>query len=143
MDREQLVADLKRDEGWEPSAYQDTLGYWTIGYGFLIDERKGGEIPESIGEMWLTHNVDMLARSVRAVLPWFDDQPESVQRALCNMAYQMGVGGMKGFTKTLRLIEQGRYYEAADEALDSAWAAQTPNRAQRVARLIKSGAIYG
>jgi lysozyme len=143
MDREQLIEDLKRDEGWEPSAYQDTLGYWTIGYGFLIDERKGGKIPESIGEMWLTHNVETLIRSVRAVLPWFDDQPEPVKLALCNMAYQLGVSGLKGFTKTLDLIRQGRYREAGDEALNSNWAEQTPDRAQRMARLIRSGAIYG
>ena len=39
-----LIKDLKRDEGWVPHAYKDSLGFWTIGYGFLIDEKRGGEL---------------------------------------------------------------------------------------------------
>lgn len=140
MDRAQLVEDLKHDEGWEPYPYRDTEGYLTIGYGFLVDPNKPPGMPRSIGEIWLTHNVDQLYRAVRLSLPWFDSAPEPVQRALCNMAYQLGVSGLLGFKKTLLLIERGRYYEAADEALDSLWAKQTPNRARRVAGLIRSAA---
>ena len=50
-----LIEDLKSDEGWRPSAYSDSLGYLTIGYGFLIDERKGGEVPREIAEQWLVY----------------------------------------------------------------------------------------
>lgn len=35
-----LKKQLIRDEGDVPYAYQDSLGYWTIGAGFLIDKRK-------------------------------------------------------------------------------------------------------
>jgi lysozyme len=140
MDRARLVEDLKSDEGWRPYVYRDTEGFQTIGYGFLVDPDKPGGMPKSIGEMWLTHNVDQLYRAVRRVLPWFDDRPEPVQRALCNMAYQLGLSGLLGFKNTLLLIERGRYYEAADEALDSLWAKQTPGRAKRVAGLIRSAA---
>lgn len=143
MDRAQLVEDLKRDEGWRSSAYQDSEGYWTIGYGFLIDAEKGGELPKSIGEMWLTLLVDQVYQSTRRVIPGFDDQPEVVQRALCNMAYQMGLSGLMGFKKTISLIRQGRYYDAAAEALDSKWAKQTPNRANKVAHLIRLGNLHG
>ena len=140
MNRETLIEELKRDEGWRASAYKDTEGWTTIGYGFLIDERLNGQMPESIGEMWLTHNVQMLEKSLRLAFPWFDEQPDPVQRALANMAYQLGIGGLKGFKKTLSLIEAGRYYEAADEALNSKWAEQTPRRARRVSGMIRSGA---
>lgn len=143
IDRDRIAADLKQDEGWRASAYQDTEGYLTIGYGFLIDAAKGGELPLSIGEMWLTLLVDQTYQATRRVIPGFDEQPENVQRALCNMAYQLGISGLMGFKKTISLIRQGRYYEAADEAMDSKWAKQTPNRAERVARLIRLGNLHG
>ena len=37
-----LPAKLRREEGSRPHAYQDHLGFWTIGVGRLIDVRKGG-----------------------------------------------------------------------------------------------------
>ena len=45
MDREEkevtITADLKRSEGFVSNAYQDSEGFWTIGYGRLIDKRLG------------------------------------------------------------------------------------------------------
>lgn len=133
----QIAADLKQDEGWRPSAYADHLGYTTIGYGFLIDERKHGRIPREVADYWLDYEVnDRLAR-LDSALPWFADAPEQVQRALTNMAYQLGVSGLLRFTKTLAHIRAGEYEQAADEALRSRWADQTPIRAMRVAEWIR------
>lgn len=136
MNRDQIAADLKRDEGWRSAVYQDTEGYWTIGFGFLVDERKGGGLPKEIGEIWLNHNLDMLAASLRAALPKWEQYPAGIQRALANMAYQMGISGLLRFKKTLALIDEGRYIDAACESLNSEWARQTPNRARRVSEWI-------
>lgn len=139
MERGKLMTELKDDEGYVPHAYQDSEGFWTIGYGFLIDERKNAEIPKHIAELWLTHLVDKRCEQLLDRLPWIANHPEPVQRALANMAYQLGVSGVVGFKNTLKLISQGRYVEAAEEALNSKWAIQTPNRAKRVSEMIKSG----
>jgi len=137
----QVVAeDLKRDEGWVPHAYQDHLGYWTIGYGFLIDERKGGRLPKHIGNQWLQWEIEQRWRELTDAEPWLDDQPEDVQRALANMAYQLGVSGVLRFRKMLQALRDGNREKAAQEALDSLWAAQTPARAERVAELIRGRA---
>lgn len=37
-----------------PHAYQDSLGYWTIGVGFLIDGRKGGRLPDAVRDFVLS-----------------------------------------------------------------------------------------
>lgn len=132
-----LVDDLKRDEGWVPFAYQDHLGYWTIGYGFLIDERKDAELPEKIGEAWLLHAIMERWNRFLTLEPWAETQPEYVQRALGNMCYQLGVEGLRGFTNTLRLLREGKRNEAADNALLSKWAKQTPKRAKRVTDLMR------
>ncbi len=132
-----LIDDLKTDEGWEPSAYQDHLGYWTIGWGFLIDERKGGEIPKEIAEAWLTYAATKRWNELVARHLWLNDQPEDVQRALGNMVYQLGVGGVSNFKKMLAHLKDGNRVLAAEEALNSTWATQTPERAQRVAAHIR------
>jgi len=132
-----LVEDLKADEGWEPSAYKDHLGFWTIGFGFLIDERKGGELPRDIGELWLTQAATVRWQAFVAKAPWVLEQPEDVQRALGNMCYNLGINGVLGFKKMLAALQDGDRELAAVEALDSTWATQVPNRARRVTDLMR------
>ena len=134
---DQLLEDLKNDEGWCPHAYQDHLGYWTIGFGFLIDEEKGGEIPVEIAEQWLRYAAEKKWKQLLWMHAWVQDQPAHVQRALANMAYQLGVGGVSQFKKMLAALQEGDYEKAATEALDSRWAIQTPNRAKRVTDLMR------
>lgn len=132
-----ILDDLKRDEGWVPHAYQDHLGYWTIGIGFLIDVRKGGALPMPVAEHWLAYLLDRIEEQLDARLPWWREQPDDVQRALLNMAYQLGVNGLLNFKRALAALKAGDRAGAAREALDSTWAKQTPARAARVAALIK------
>lgn len=137
MDKQKLLSDLKDDEGFIPYAYQDSLGYWTIGYGTLIDKRGGG-IPEDVCSILLERHVDSAITQLNKSLPWLKDHSENVQLALGNMAYQLGVSGLLKFKTTLDLIRKKRYNEAADNALKSLWARQTPNRAKRVTDLLRS-----
>lgn len=139
QDIDRLISDLKRDEGWRASAYKDHLGFLTIGYGFLIDERRGGELPPRIAEAWLKHAAEIRWAQLTRLHPWLRDQPEDVQCALGNMAYQLGVAGVGKFKNMLAALEAGDRQHAAREALESTWAHQTPERAKRVAILIRGG----
>ena len=139
MNRDRLKFQLKHDEGWRASAYQDHLGFWTIGYGFLIDERRCGKLPARVAEFWLDHLLDKLTAELAVRVPCWDEQPEIVQEALANMAYQLGVNGLLKFKRMLRAVALRHYGEAARHALDSKWAEQTPNRARRVANMIRAG----
>ena len=120
-------------------AYQDHLGYWTIGVGHLIDQRKGGSIPVAISRQLLKLDVREKSEAVMRELPWTKTLDYVRFAALVNMAFQMGVEGLLGFTKMLLHVKHGRWQEAHDAALDSKWAEQTPKRAQRVARQILTG----
>lgn len=135
--REGLIEDLKSDEGYRPSVYRDTEGYWTLGYGFLVDEKRGGRIPKPIAEQWLLYAVNERWNELVGRIPWVMEQPEGVRRALGNMAYQLGVNGVLNFKNMLAALLDGDRELAAEEALDSKWAIQTPNRAYRVAGLIR------
>jgi len=56
------------------------------------------------------------------------------------MGFQLGVRGLLNFRRMWTALEQKDYAMAAEEALDSRWAEQTPNRAAEVAAWIADGA---
>src|SRR3546814_3364019 len=58
--------------------------------------------------------------------------------ALLSMAFQMGAAGLAGFKNSLKLVEQKRWAEAAANMMLSKWAKQTPERAARVTKMIRS-----
>ncbi|WP_376787674.1 hypothetical protein [Klebsiella aerogenes] len=65
---------------------------------------------------------------------------DEVRRAaLVNMVFQLGATGVLGFKKMLQYLNNREYSLAADEALDSKWAVQTPARAKRVTEVIRNG----
>lgn len=134
-----LIEQLKRHEGLVLNAYTDHLGFWTIGYGRLIDKRRGGGISEEEAEMLLRNDVARVTKEVERRLPWVRGLSDTRYQALCNMAFQMGVSGLLGFRNMLAAMEQGQFDRAAQEALDSRWAKQTPTRAAEVAKMIRSG----
>ena len=139
VDPQKITADLRRDEGVVPHAYQDSLGFWTIGIGRLIDKDKGGRLSDDEINYLLANDIRTHAKELEKALPWIAQLSEVRQRALLNMAFQLGVKGLLGFKNTLALIKAGKYAEAAENALKSTWAQQTPERARRIARMIELG----
>ncbi len=139
-----LVEQLKRDEGEKKKsgrhvAYQDHLGYLTLGYGRLIDERRGGGLSDAEAEYLLDNDIGACKQALQVRLPWFVSLSETRQAALINMAFQLGVNGLLQFKKTLSLIEKKEYHKASKEMMDSLWARQTPSRAMRVSRQLRTG----
>lgn len=132
-----IESQLRLDEGEVLHAYQDQLGYWTIGIGRLIDQRKGGGITHDEAAFLVHNDIQTRMTAVRAALPWFDTLSPPRQGVLLNMAFQLGIQGLLGFTNTLRLIHEDRYTEAAAAMLQSQWATQTPERAQRLAEQMR------
>lgn len=136
---DQITATLKTDEGLRLHAYQDHLGFWTIGYGRLIDQRRGGGISEAEAEYLLRNDVLRVTADLARRRPDFETLPENVQAALVNMGFQLGVPGLMQFRNMWAAIDRRDWDAAADHALDSRWADQTPNRARRVTDLMRKG----
>lgn len=130
---------IAREEGFRPYAYQDSLGYWTIGYGLMIDKRRGGGITRPEAEFLLRGRIDAIEAQIIDHLPWVSSLDEVRRAILISMAYQMGVWGLLGFQTTLRYIYDGLYTEAAGAMRLSKWYAQTPERAERMAKAMEVG----
>lgn len=137
--RAKLTEQLRRDEGEVLHAYEDHLGYLTIGIGRLIDRRKGGGISQEESAYLFGNDLNRILADVKQRIPWFDRLDEARQGVLVNMAFQMGVEGLLGFKNTLSMIERGDYDAAADGMLNSLWARQTPARARRLAIQMRTG----
>jgi lysozyme len=134
-----LKSQLLREEGSESCAYQDSLGFWTIGVGRLIDPKKGGGLSQDEIEYLLDNDIKKITEQVHKFLPWVSKLNEPRQAVLIGMAFQMGLRGLLQFKRTLGSIEDGHYSEAAAGMLDSTWAKQTPARAQRLAKQMETG----
>jgi lysozyme len=134
-----LKEQLKRDEGVVNHAYQDSLGFTTIGCGRLIDARRSGGLRDSEVDFLLNNDIEEKTAQVLAALPWASKLSEPRLGVLLNMAFQLGTRGILKFHRMLGSIEDGQYGEAAMEMLDSLWAQQTPERAKRLAKQMLTG----
>src|SRR3546814_6643626 len=61
---------LNREEGRIPHAYQDSVGYWTIGVGRLIDKRKGGRLTNVEIDMLLANDIADKTEEIRDWPAW-------------------------------------------------------------------------
>ena len=108
--------------------------FYTIGYGFRVDYL---ELDEDIAEMILQRKLDSLIERIELNLPFVKDLPESVRDVVIEMCYQMGLTGFMKFKKTIAFLRLGKFNEASVEMCDSKWFHQTPNRAKKLAKIVR------
>ena len=133
-----IVQLLRYQEGEVLHAYPDHLGYWTIGVGRLIDQRKGGGISQAESGLLLSNDILNKERDLDQHITWWRDLSPVRRMAIVSMCFQMGINGLLNFKETLEHWEKGDYENAAKSALDSRWAKQTPIRAKEIAEMIRS-----
>jgi lysozyme len=142
-ERAAVRAQLRVDEGFVSHAYQDSLGYWTIGIGRLIDKRKGGGITEDEAEMLLEHDLAKVEGELLGELPWVAGLDGVRKQVLANMAFNMGMPTLRTFRATLAAIKAGDYVKAADQMAVSKWHFQVGARAVRLEAMMRTGKTGG
>lgn len=133
----ELTRLLRGDEGEVLHAYQDHLGYWTIGVGRLIDKRKGGGISKAESAFLLSNDIAEIEGELDRRLPWWRQLSDARRAVLMVMAFQMGVDGLLGFKNTLAMVKAENFDGAARGMLASLWARQTPERAHRMSEQMR------
>jgi lysozyme len=134
MDLNLLTKELTLDEGLELKPYQCTANKVTIGIGRNLTDVG---ITEEEAEYLLGNDIREVISGLNMNFPWWKDMPETAQRGLANMAFNMGIPRLKGFKNMLKHLKEGKFPDAAAEALNSVWASQVGERSKRVARLIR------
>lgn len=133
---DQLIAD----EGKKPSAYQDKLGFWTVGIGTCIDARLGCGLTDDEQLYLLRNRVRDRILAINQRWPWTVELDEVRMGVLINMSYQMGVHGLADFKHFLDALQRRDYPAAKAAMLDSLWGkSQDVARATRLSIQVETG----
>ena len=136
MNYDILLEQLKDFEGLELKAYQCTAGKTTIGLGRNLDDYG---ITEEEAYYLAKNNIYELEDELDRAISWWSQLDDARQRALINLAYNVGTTTLLKFKKTLQYLEDGSYEEAAKEVLDSRWADQVGRRAIFISNVFLTG----
>ena len=125
-----LIERIGVNEGFRSKPYQCSEGVWTIGHGLTwLTEEESLHI--------LTGRISQLHLKLLDDLDWYKDMPPEIQGILIEMVYQIGYSGVMKFKKMIANMIDKDWKGAATEMLDSLWAKQTPNRANRLADIVR------
>ena len=135
-----LKARIKKHEGFRDVMYKDSLGFATIGYGHLIlptDNYVDGKqySKEDLDKVFDKDFQNALDNANKLMSGY--DLVDQAKEVICEMVFQLGIGGVSKFKNMWKALEEGDYYTASQEMLDSRWARQTPKRAEDLSNIMK------
>lgn len=138
VDRNAMVRQLRLHEGERLRPYRCTAGKLTIGVGRNLEDRG---ITTEESAMLLSNDISREERELLAALPWVAKLSEVRQRVLLDMSFNLGLQGLLAFKRTLAAIQAGQYQQAAGMMLESLWARQVGQRAQRLSQMMATGQV--
>lgn len=129
---------IRDEEGLRLKPYTDTAGRLTIGYGRNLTDVGISQLEASD---LLENDLTRAVNDVQQALPFFAMLDGVRQIVLVDMCFNMGIARLKTFVKMLAFVQAGKFFEAAQEMLNSQWADQVGARATRLASAMASGEI--
>lgn len=163
-DMKRLSDQVRKDEAFMASPYQDTEKLWTFAEGrclethpltgeewkYLLDRQLLCVVISPVGSDWLKIQ-ELLAierQLTRDYSDFWSKLNDARQNALIEMAYQMGVVKEEAFHDMITAIRAaiivdqitlGNWDLVERAGLASRWAQQTPNRARLIMRQLATG----
>ena len=138
-DLEKLEKIILQHEGIEKHAYNDSLGFVTIGIGKCIDRRRGAGLTEDECLYLLRNDIERCKEQL-SKYTWFTKQDEVRKDAIIELVFNLGISGFLKFKNTINMLACKDYVSASKALLDSKWAKQVgPNRSNNIADRIRLG----
>ena len=139
MDIEILKQQLIEDEGCKYEIYLDHLGYKTFGIGHLCkatepenDLEVGAEVSKDRVDECFLSDIDKVIEDCIILYDDFYTLPDEAQLIVANMMFNLGRPRLTNFVRMRKAVNEGNWQEAKLQMLDSKWARQVPNRAERL-----------
>ena len=139
MNKDKLIEELIKDEGYVYEIYLDHLGYPTFGVGHLVlekDEEYGKPVGTPVSEErikeCLSNDIEIVCNELNRNMEWWQDLNDTRQRVLANMAFNLGLPRLSKFVKFLKAVQDSDWEKASEEMMDSKWATQVGDRAKRL-----------
>lgn len=136
---DKLMQLISLHEGRCAHAYQDSLGFLTIGVGHLIDSRRGGKISEAAIDLLLDSDIRDVTNQIDLALPWAATLDPVRLAVLMDMCFNLGIVNLLGFKHFLISLQTRDYKIASEQMLQSKWAEQVKTRAIRLSKMIETG----
>ena len=136
IDHSRLIRQLRLHEGERLKPYRCTAGKLTIGVGRNLEDRG---ITAQEAAYLLSNDITSTQAALLKALPWVGTLDDVRQRVLIDMAFNMGLGTLLTFKRTLAAVQGGQYQQAAAMMLESRWAGQVGQRAQRLSQMMATG----
>jgi lysozyme len=135
MDIDALKKQLVLHEGMKLTPYRCTADKLTIGVGRNLDDMG---ITEKEAEFMLDTDILRCCDDLDRNISWWRDLSETRQRVLVDMVFNLGISRFMKFQNMIDALANGNYAGAAAEMLDSRWADQVGQRAQRLSRAMEN-----
>lgn len=144
MNFERLEKRIMLDEGFSPTAYIDTVGVPTIGFGstWLFGNKvtmSTSPIAMETAQIQLRADIYGAVISAHKIFPTLVQMDPVRQEVLVNMAYNLGSTRLRKFKKLRAAAESFDYTNMAREMVDSQWYTQVGGRGQRLVAAMKKG----
>ena len=134
----QLERDLDRDEGRRRKPYRDSVGKLTIGVGRNLTDVG---ITNSEAMLMLDNDIIRSMSDLDQQFLWWRDLNDVRQMVMVDMAFNLGIGGLSKFVRTMKAVERGDWDAAANGMLESKWAKQVKGRAVKLAKMMRTGEL--
>ncbi len=138
MSLEKLKSRIKKNEGYSNKAYKDQLGYYTIGYGHLIQKHETNYLKGIHKKKYLINifeiDFEKALRNYKNFL-YKKNHTKNERDLLVEMNFQLGLNSVLKFKRMLFYLNKNQKYMTCFEMMNSLWYKQTP---KRVENLIKN-----
>lgn len=122
-----MTSNLKQclidSEGKERFAYQDSLGYWSVGIGRCIDKRIGKGLSDQEINYLLDNDIAQCRKQLEG-FDWYLAQDDVRKEVLVELCFNLGLPKLLKFTNTLNCIAKKDYHGTVLNLLNSNWAKQ-------------------
>jgi len=138
MNIKKIADQLILHEGLRLKPYHCPAGKLTIGIGRNLED-KG--ITEKEALMLLENDIQECLEDLKTIFNKFDMLPESAQRVLVDMRFNLGHEGFRKFKNMIKAVKQQDFHSAAQEMRDSLWYHQVGKRAETLAEMMQGSKI--
>ena len=138
---EELKEQIKEHEGFVPRTYKDSLGKRTIGFGHLCVEPEQWDDDKEYTREELERVFDNdFQEALKNAESLIGERSINfiAKQVIIEMVFQLGIGGVGKFKKMWSALDKEDYGEASFQMMDSLWAKQTPNRAEKLSQKMRS-----
>lgn len=151
IDTYEATQRLILHEGLRLQPYFCSKGKKTIGIGRCLDTNPLTVEEEKVVGDWqhgitkgaavylLLNDIKRIEAELKKKIKFFKHLDDERQYALLDMAFNLGVRGLLQFERMLKALSDKKYKTASHECLNSRYAKEVGQRAERIAHLLATG----